>query len=291
MTALGGTVRSEDWLGWGESFPPHPLVEIASLSPTSVRVLMGTVHAERREGSPTPRPVGAADPLLVRRNWPQEPLVGLIRSLSRRRYRAERERAEPPRGRPRRPETAQAKEAAADSTEDPSGEKDACVVCLVSSPEVRFWPCKHEVCCWGCAAGIRKKCPLCRATIDRETLLGEDEAPPEVAGKGDEPDNERGSRPASPAGPEEPEEPEEPRWQTIPIAALRRLRPAPADAYPPDDGARPFPVPAYAYPPEDGARLRPVPAYAYLPDDGAFSSIAATGPLFGITLSLVAEEP
>jgi len=44
-------------------------------------------------------------------------------------------------------------------------DEGACVICLDIEVAVEFWPCRHAVCCGGCAAHVRT-CPMCRQNIE-----------------------------------------------------------------------------------------------------------------------------
>ncbi len=77
---------------------------------------------------------------------------------------------------------------------DPRDDKEPCVVCLTSAPEVCFSPCKHAVCCWACASRIPENCPLCRAKIDQETLIGADGEAPSAGPVGEAPSSPEEAR-------------------------------------------------------------------------------------------------
>jgi len=44
-------------------------------------------------------------------------------------------------------------------------DEGSCVICLDIKANREFWPCRHAVCCSGCASSVRT-CPICRAPIE-----------------------------------------------------------------------------------------------------------------------------
>jgi hypothetical protein len=49
-----------------------------------------------------------------------------------------------------------------------------CIVCFSNTIKYRFLKCNHEVCCNTCFVQLNKKCPMCRAPIERTEELSLD---------------------------------------------------------------------------------------------------------------------